>query len=74
MSQGEKDMGCACKVQKIQREKQSSYYVNLPTAIAEALEIEKGEIFEWYVEDRNTLVLQRHKPRKPKPLKNIPLS
>jgi bifunctional DNA-binding transcriptional regulator/antitoxin component of YhaV-PrlF toxin-antitoxin module len=74
MSQGEKDMGYACKVQKIQRETQNSYYVNLPAAIAEALEIEKGEVFEWYVEDRNTLVLRRRKPRKPRPLKNILLS
>ena len=67
-------MGYACKVQKIIREKQDTYYVNLPTAVAEALEIEKGEVFEWCVEDRNTLVLQRSKPRKPRPLKNIPLS
>ncbi len=67
-------MGCACKVQKITREKQNTYYVNLPVAIAEGLEIEKGEVFEWYVEDRNTLILKRHKPRKPRPLKSIPLS
>ncbi len=67
-------MGHACKVQKIVREKQNTYYVNLPAAVAEALQIEKGEIFEWYVEDRNTLVLQRSKPRKSRPLKNISLS
>ena len=67
-------MGCACKVQKIQRKSQKTYYINLPAAIAEALEIEKGEVLEWYIEDRNTLVLQRRKPREPWPLKNIPLS
>ena len=67
-------MGYACKVQKIVREKQSTYYINLPTAVAEALEIGKGEIFEWYVEDRNTLILQRSEPRKPRSLKNVPLS
>ncbi len=67
-------MGYACRVQKITREKQNSYYVNLPTAVAEALEIKKGEVFEWSVEDRNTLVLQRSKPRKPRPLKNVSLS
>jgi len=74
MSQGENHMGYACKVQKIIREKQNTYYINLPASIAEALEIEKGEVFEWYIEDRNTLVLQRRKPRRPRPLKNIPLS
>lgn len=67
-------MGYACKVQKIKREKQNTYYVNLPAAIAEALEIEKGELFEWHVEDRNTLVLQRSKPRSQRVFKNIPLS
>ena len=67
-------MGYACKVQKIQRETQNTYYINLPAAIAEALEIEKGEVLEWYIEDRNTLVLQRREPRKPMPLKNVPLS
>jgi bifunctional DNA-binding transcriptional regulator/antitoxin component of YhaV-PrlF toxin-antitoxin module len=68
------DMGYACKVQKIQRETQNTYYINLPAAIAEALEIEKGEVLEWYIEDRNTLVLQRREPRKPMPLKKAPLS
>ena len=67
-------MGYACKVQKIQRETQNTYYINPPAAIAEALEIEKGEVLEWYIEDRNTLVLQRREPRKPMPLKKVPLS
>ena len=67
-------MGSACKIQKIVREKQNTYYVNLPTAVAEALEIEKGEVFEWHIEDRNTLVLKRSKPKKPKKFKNLPLS
>ena len=67
-------MGYACKVQKIRRETQNTYYINLPAAIAEALDIQKGEVLEWYIEDRNTLVMQRSKPRKPMPLKNIPLS
>jgi len=63
-------MGYACKVQKIQRETQKTYYINLPNAIAEAIEIEKGEAFEWIVEDRNTLVLQRSKPRKARSFKH----
>jgi len=43
----------------------------LGTAIAEALEIKKGEVLEWYVEDGNTLVLRRRKLRKPRSLKSI---
>ncbi len=67
-------MGYACKMQKIQRDTQSTYYVNVPNAIAEALEIGKGEVFEWFIEDRNTLVLQRRKPKKPRTFKEVPLS
>lgn len=65
-------MGYACKVQKIQREAQNTYYINLPAAIAEALEIEKGEVLEWFIEDRNTLVLRRQKLLNPRNFKNIP--
>lgn len=67
-------MGYPCKVQKIGRESRSTYYLNFPTAVAEALEITKGEVFEWYVEDKNTLVLQRRKPRRLRKFKQIPLS
>ena len=31
----------------------------MPTAIAEAIKMEKGEDFEWLIEDKNTLVLTR---------------
>jgi len=31
----------------------------MPTAIAEAIRMEKGEDFEWLIEDKNTLVLTR---------------
>jgi antitoxin component of MazEF toxin-antitoxin module len=36
----------------------------LPAAIAEALAVQKGEIFEWEIEDKNTLILSRAR-RKP---------
>lgn len=65
-------MGYGCKVQKIKRKTQNTYYVNLPAAIAEALEVEKGELFEWFVEDRNTLVLRRKNSLKPREFKHIP--
>lgn len=31
----------------------------MPTAIAEAIKMEKGKDFEWMIEDKNTLVLTR---------------
>jgi antitoxin component of MazEF toxin-antitoxin module len=67
-------MGYPCKVQRIARKSRGTYYVNLPTAVAEALEITKGEVFEWYIEDKNTLVLQRRKSRRLRKLKHAALS
>lgn len=55
-------MGYKVKIQKVQRPTNKSFYINMPTAIAEALSMEKGEEFEWTVEDKNTLVLKRVKP------------
>ena len=59
-----KSMGYKVKVQKVQRPTNKSFYVNMPAAIAEALCMEKGEEFEWTVEDKNTLVLKRVIPLK----------
>ena len=35
------------------------FYLLRPVALADALELEKGEPIEWVVEDRNTLALKR---------------
>ena len=52
-------MGYPVKLQKVERPTNRSYYINLPTAVAEAIAADKGEIFEWSVEDKNTLILSR---------------
>ncbi len=49
------------KMQKVERPTNRSFYLNFPLVLAEAMGVEKGEEFEWIVEDRNTLVLQRLK-------------
>ncbi len=54
-------MGYPVRVQKVDRPTNRSYYVNFPVAMAEALEIEKVEEFEWLIEDQNTLILTRMK-------------
>ena len=64
-------MGYPVKLQKVQRPTNRSYYINFPAALAEAMQVEKGEEFEWIVEDRNTLVLKRIKSR-PTARKNRP--
>ena len=52
-------MGYPVKLQKVERPTNRSYYINLPTAVAESIDATKGETFEWSFEDKNTLVLSR---------------
>ena len=52
-------MGYRIKVQKVERPTNRSYYVNLPAALAEAINVEKGEEFEWEIEDKNLLLFKR---------------
>ena len=65
-------MGYLVKIQKVDRPTNRSFYVTLPVVMAEALSIEKGEEFDWTIEDKNTLVLARSKPRKLRKLRTRP--
>ena len=57
-------MGYLIKVQKVQRPTNRSYYINLPVVLAESISVEKGEVWEWSMEDKNTLILSRVEKRK----------
>lgn len=52
-------MGHKVKIQRVERGKTKSFYVNFPAAMAEAAQITKGEEMEWLIEDRDTYVLRR---------------
>jgi len=52
-------MGLPTKIQLIKRAKSEQWYINFPSAIAQAMEFNKGEIVEWIVENKNKLVLKR---------------
>ena len=54
-------MGHRVKIQRVERGKTKSFYINFPAAIAEAGQIEKGEEMEWLIEDRNTFIIRRVK-------------
>jgi len=58
-------MGYPTKVQVIQRQKSEQWYINVPAAVAHVLEFEKGEVVEWTVQDKNTLVLTRVQAAQP---------
>ncbi len=55
-------MGFPTKVQLIQRKDSVQWYINFPSAVAQAMEFQKGEIVEWIVEDKGQLVLRRRTP------------
>jgi hypothetical protein len=65
-------MGYPVKIQKVDRPTNRSFYVNLPVVMAEALAIEKGEDFQWVIEDKNTLILARRNPQKLRRLRKLP--
>jgi len=54
-------MGYKTKIQLIERKKSKQWYVNFPMAIAQAMELTKGEGFEWVIENKNLLQLKRSK-------------
>ncbi len=58
-------MGYKAKIQRVDRGLTKSFYINLPAAVAEACNIEKGEEMEWLVEDKDTFVLRRVNPSRP---------
>ncbi len=64
-------MGYLTRIQKVERPTNQSFYVNLPSALAQCLNIEKGEEFEWVIENKNLLILQRVKKIKNKKLKAV---
>jgi len=66
-------MGYLIKVQKVERPTNRSYYVNLPVVLAEAIELQKGDEWEWLIEDKNTLILSRAQKKEKRRLNSIRL-
>lgn len=52
-------MGFPTKVQLIKRAASEQWYINFPSAVAQAMEFSRGEIVEWIIEDKGQLVLRR---------------
>jgi hypothetical protein len=67
-------MGFPTKVQLIQRQASEQWYINFPSALAQALEFQKGESVEWIIEDKSLLALRRHAPPAPALKKTLPSS
>jgi hypothetical protein len=62
-------MGYLSRLQVIQRSnKNRQYYLICPAPLAQALEMQKGEIIEWVIQDKHTLTLKRagNRPAQPR--------
>jgi hypothetical protein len=55
-------MGFPTKVQLIKRKASEQWYINFPSAIAQALDFSRGETVEWSIEDKSLLALRRLHP------------
>jgi hypothetical protein len=64
-------MGFPTKVQLIKRKASEQWYINFPSAVAQAMEFARGESVEWIVEDKAMLALRRLAPP-PSALKKTP--
>jgi hypothetical protein len=67
-------MGFPTKVQLIKRKASEQWYINFPSAIAQAMEFSRGETVEWIVEDKTLLALRRLEAPPPTLKKTPPAS
>ncbi len=67
-------MGFPTKVQLIKRKASEQWYINFPSALAQAMDFARGETVEWTVEDKSLLALRRLHPPAPTLKKTPPAS
>ena len=67
-------MGFPTKVQLIKRQASEQWYINFPSAVAQAMEFSCGETVEWIVEDKSLLALRRLHPPASALKKTLPAS
>lgn len=67
-------MGFPTKVQLIKRAASEQWYINFPSAVAQAMEFSKGETVEWIIADKGHLILSRQEvpPNPVEPQKKTP--
>ena len=67
-------MGFPTKVQLIKRKASEQWYINFPSAVAQAMEFVRGETVEWIVESKALLALRRLQAPPPALKKTLPAS
>jgi len=54
-------MGYKAIMQRVERPTNQSFYITFPSALAQAMEVKKGEEFEWIIENKNLCLFKRCK-------------
>lgn len=68
-------MGYLTKVQCIKRKKSEQWYINFPSAVAQAMEFKQSEQVEWIISDKKHLIVKRERaPEDPVPIKKKRIS
>jgi hypothetical protein len=67
-------LGFPTKVQLIKRKSSEQWYINFPSAVAQALDFSRGETVEWFIEDKSLLALRRLNPPASALKKTLPTS
>jgi antitoxin component of MazEF toxin-antitoxin module len=67
-------MGYSTKIQVIKRAKSEQWYINFPSALAQAMEFDKGEMVEWVIQNKHQLTLKRVEASKKIPKKKTKTS
>lgn len=57
-------MGFKTKIQLINRKSSQQWYINFPSACAQMMNFEKGEVVEWVLTNTGDLILKRQKELK----------
>ena len=52
-------MGYKVRLQKIECPTNKTFCVTVPVVMVEAMELKKGDELEWFIEDKNTMILRR---------------
>ncbi len=52
-------MGFPTKIQLIKRANSEQWYINFPSAVAQAMEFQKGEEVQWLIDDHQKMVVIR---------------
>jgi len=63
-------MGFSTKIQLINRKASQQWYINFPSACAQMMNFEKGEIVEWVITENGDLLLKRDRKKNAEKNKN----